>query len=178
MTLPRGPAPWRAWRSPQRADQQQRYICGRCRGVLLDQTNPQPRAAILPIQTHQNPLARGYSRDMRVLSGQARGIYTTGRASRFGGPVNGVLEGEAQHWPGLPVRQVAGQRDLRVSTQIRGLASGREGGQLPSSCWAVLIRTVAETEGRGPLEEYDERVHSHRLRDDEHQRSTSTFLRR
>lgn len=35
------------------------------------------------------------------------------------------------------------------------------------------LATVLEREDYGPLKEYDERVHSRKLREDEHQRSTS-----
>ena len=45
-------------------------------------------------------------------------------------------------------------------------------------CMATIAlgRSAAETEGRGPLDEYDERVHAHRLRDDEHQRNIVHYL--
>lgn len=37
---------------------------------------------------------------------------------------------------------------------------------------ATLTEVAENPKAWGPLDEYDERVHSHRLRDDEHQRST------
>lgn len=38
---------------------------------------------------------------------------------------------------------------------------------------SVLTQVAVNPSSTGPLEEYDERVHSHRLRDDEHQRGDS-----
>ena len=39
-------------------------------------------------------------------------------------------------------------------------------------CFSVLIFGLANPDAWGPLNEYDERVHSHQLREDEHQRGT------
>jgi len=40
-----------------------------------------------------------------------------------------------------------------------------------------LIPPSVNPDSRGPLEEYDDRVHSRQLRDDEHQRGTITCHR-
>lgn len=46
--------------------------------------------------------------------------------------------------------------------------------QVSATQWESMLTQVAVNPSSvGPLEEYDERVHSHRLRDDEHQRGDS-----
>ena len=42
-------------------------------------------------------------------------------------------------------------------------------------CSSVLMLGLANPDAWGPLNEYDERVHSHQLREDEHQRGTHSL---
>jgi hypothetical protein len=62
---------------------------------------------------------------------------------------------------------LGGARPNAAATNIQGAV------RIAQSAQRRHLATVTDAVQRGPLEEYDERVHTRRLRDDEHQRSES-----
>ena len=69
-------------------------------------------------------------------------------------------------------------RSSRVSNSSRPMATVSHSmyAMVPDT-WSssVLMFGLANPDAWGPLNEYDERVHSHRLREDEHQRGTHSL---
>ena len=124
-----------------------------------------------------------YSSELLLLKPlQTRRIYSACFYSR-----NGPLATQRAHSTYV-VRRIPFWRDQlleRLRTGARRRLSGtvqngtlQQPELLPCCVWGVLliITTIVNPTGRGPLDEYDERVHSRQLRDDEHQRCMCRVL--